>query len=74
MIALVTHGLFMHGAAEVIADPALDGIVVSDAVPPFRLDHPEKNKKLTLLPSAPLLAEAIKRLHEDRSLTDLMVV
>jgi ribose-phosphate pyrophosphokinase len=74
VIALVTHGLFMHGAAEVIADPALDGIVVSDAVPPFRLDHPEQNKKLTLLPSAPLLAEAVKRLHEDRSLTDLMVV
>jgi ribose-phosphate pyrophosphokinase len=63
----------MHGAAEVIADPALDAIVVSDAVPPFRLEHPEKNKKLTLLPAAPLLAEAIKRLHENRSLTDLMV-
>ncbi|MEJ2624251.1 MAG: hypothetical protein P8Z80_06845 [Pseudolabrys sp.] len=47
---------------------------MSDAVPPLRLDHPEVNKKLMLLPSAPLLAEAIKRLHEDRSLTDLMVV
>ncbi len=74
VIALVTHGLFMHGAAEVIADPALDGVVVADAVPPFRLDHPEKNKKLTLLPAAPLLAEAIKRLHENRGLTDLMAV
>jgi ribose-phosphate pyrophosphokinase len=73
VIALVTHGLFMHGSAEVIADPALDGVVVSDAVPPFRLTHPEKNKKLTLLPAAPLLAEAIRRLHENRSLTDLMV-
>jgi ribose-phosphate pyrophosphokinase len=73
VIALVTHGLFMHGSAEVIADPALDGIVVSDAVPPFRLDHPERNKKLTLLPSAPLLADAIRRLHENRGLTDLMV-
>jgi len=73
VLALVTHGLFMHGSAEVIADPALDGIVVSDAVPPFRLEHAEKNRKLTLLPSAPLLAEAIRRLHEDRSLTDLML-
>ncbi len=73
VIALVTHGLFMHGSADVIADPALDGVVVSDAVPPFRLEHPEKNKKLTLLPAAPLLAEAIRRLHENRSLTDLMV-
>lgn len=73
VIALVTHGLFMHGSAGVVADPALDAIVVSDAVPPFRLDHPEQNKKLTFLPSAPLLAEAIKRLHENRGLTDLMV-
>jgi len=73
VIALVTHGLFMEGAAEAIAGPALDHVVVSDAVPPFRLDHPETNKKLTVLPAAPLLAEAIRRLHQERSLTDLMV-
>ena len=54
VLALVTHGLFMPGAAEVLADPALDQIVVTDAVPPFRLDHPEKNKKLVVLPAAPL--------------------
>ncbi|HZD91570.1 MAG TPA: ribose-phosphate diphosphokinase [Pseudolabrys sp.] len=74
VIALVTHGLFMHGAADVIADPALDGIVVSDAVPPFRLPDAERNAKITLLPAAPLLAEAIRRLHDNRALTDLMVV
>jgi len=73
VMALVTHGLFMQGAAEVLADPALDRIVVSDAVPPFRLDHPEQNKKLTVLPAAPLLAESIRRLREGRNLTDLMV-
>jgi ribose-phosphate pyrophosphokinase len=74
VIALVTHGLFMHGAADAIADPAIDHVVVSDAVPPFRLDHPETNRKLVILPAASLLAEAIRRLHEERSLTDLMVV
>jgi ribose-phosphate pyrophosphokinase len=73
VVALVTHGLFMQGAAEAIADPALDHVVVTDAVPPFRLDHPETNKKLTILPSTPLLAETILRLHEERSITDLMV-
>jgi ribose-phosphate pyrophosphokinase len=73
VIALVTHGLFMQGAAEVIADPAVDQLVVTDAVPLFRLDHPEKNKKLVILPAALLLAETIRRLHEDRSLTDLLV-
>jgi len=73
VIALVTHGLFMPGAAEVIADPAIDQVVVTDAVPAFRLDHPANNKKLAILPAAPLLAEAIRRLHAERSLTDLLV-
>jgi len=73
VIALVTHGLFMRGSAEVLADPTLDQVVVTDSVPPFRLEHPEHNDKLALLPSAPLLAKAIRRLHEGRSLTDLGV-
>ena len=37
VIAFVTHGLFMAGAAEVVADPAIDRLVVTDAVPAFRL-------------------------------------
>jgi ribose-phosphate pyrophosphokinase len=70
VIALVTHGLFMKGAAEVIADPAIDQLVVTDAVPPFRL---ASRDKVVTLPAAPLLAETIRRLHEERSLTDLLV-
>jgi len=70
VIALVTHGLFMKGAAEVIADPAIDQLVVTDAVPAFRL---AMRDKIVTLPAAPLLAETIRRLHEERSLTDLMV-
>jgi ribose-phosphate pyrophosphokinase len=73
VVALVAHGLFMQGAAQVLADPAIDRFVIADAVPPFRLDRPETNKKLDILPSAPLIAETIRRLHEGRSLTDLMV-
>jgi ribose-phosphate pyrophosphokinase len=72
-IALVTHGLFIKGAAEVVADPAIDHFVVTDAVPPFRLDRPADNKKLTILPAATLLAQTVRRLHEERSLTDLGV-
>jgi len=71
VIALVTHGLFMPGAAEVVADPTIDQVVITDSVPPFRLAHPTGNKKLVVLPAAPLLAETIRRLHEERSLTDL---
>ena len=72
VIALVTHGLFMPGAAEVIADPAIERFVVTDAIPPFRLD-PKAAAKIDTIAAAPLLAEAIRRLHEGRALTDLLV-
>jgi ribose-phosphate pyrophosphokinase len=73
VIALVTHGLFMPGAAEVIADPDIDRLVVTDTVPAFRLPAGPLREKVDILPAAPLLAEAIRRLHAGRSLTDLLV-
>jgi ribose-phosphate pyrophosphokinase len=73
VIALTAHGLFMEGAAEALADPALDRVVVSDTVPPFRLPAGATLDKLDILPSAPLFAEAIARLHEGRPLTELLV-
>ena len=64
VVALATHGLFMTGADEALADPALDRVVVTDAVPPFRLKSGAAKDKLDILPCAPLLAEAIFRLHQ----------
>ncbi len=72
VIALVTHGLFMPGAAQVIADVAIDRFVVTDSVPPFRLE-PSARGKIDTLPVAPLLAETIRRLHGGHALTDLLV-
>lgn len=72
-IALVTHGLFMTGAAEVLADPAIDRLVVTDAVAAFRLAPGPARSKLDVLPVAPLLAEAIRRLHDGVELTNLLV-
>jgi ribose-phosphate pyrophosphokinase len=71
--ALATHGLFMAGAAEALADPAIDEVVITDTVPPFRLPAGAARDKLIVLPAAPLLAEAIARLHDERALTDLVV-
>ncbi len=71
VLALVTHGLFMPGATQVIAEPAIDRFVVTDSVPPFRLDAGARDK-IDTLPVAPLLAETIRRLHEGRALTDLL--
>jgi ribose-phosphate pyrophosphokinase len=74
VLAFVTHGLFMDGAAEVIADPALDRLVVTDAVPAFRLKDDAVRQKVDVLAVAPLVAEAIGRLHRGTALTDLLVV
>lgn len=73
VIALVTHGLFMAGAAEVLADPAIDRLVITDAVPAFRLEGAPVRDKVEILPAAPLLAEAIRRLHHGEALTELFV-
>jgi ribose-phosphate pyrophosphokinase len=73
VIAFVTHGLFMAGAAEVLADPAIERLVVTDSVPPFRLEGAAARGKLDILPTAPLLAEAIRRLHEGAAFSDLLV-
>jgi ribose-phosphate pyrophosphokinase len=73
VVAMATHGLFMAGSSDALADPAIDEVVVTDAVPPFRLPAGPAREKLVVLPAAPLLSEAIARLHDERSLTDLAV-
>jgi len=71
-LALVTHGLFMPGAAAVVEDPAIDRLIVTDVVPPFRLDSEAARARIDTLAAAPLLADAISRLHRGEPLTDLL--
>ena len=73
VLACVAHGLFMPGAEMALADPAIDRIIATDTVPAFRLPNGPVREKLDLVPAAPLLAEAIRRLHEDKPLADLLV-
>ena len=72
VIAVITHGLFMPGSAEVMADSAIDRLVVTDTVPPFRLDAKAARQKLEVIPAAPLFAEAILRLNANRGLSDFL--
>jgi ribose-phosphate pyrophosphokinase len=73
ILACVAHGLFMPGAETELADPALDRIIVTDVVPAFRLPAGPVREKLEIVPTGPLVAEAIRRLHEGQSLGDLLV-
>ena len=72
VIAVASHGLFTEDANARLAEPALDEMLVTDSVPPFRLTDPAVRKKLTILDVGPLFAEAARRIHENGSLVDLL--
>jgi ribose-phosphate pyrophosphokinase len=73
VLACVAHGLFMPGAETALADPAIDRIIATDSVPAFRLPAGPVRDKLEVVSAAPLLAEAIRRLHQNKPLSDLLV-
>jgi ribose-phosphate pyrophosphokinase len=73
VIALAAHGLFAHGASDTLADPSIERIVITDSVASSHLLTGGAGDKLEVLPSAPLIAEAIARLHAGRPLADLGV-
>lgn len=70
--ACATHGVFVGAANEVLADPLLERVLVTDTIPPFRLDAALLARKVTVLESAPLVAEAISRIHGGGSIVDLL--
>ena len=72
VFAAATHGVFAGEAGKVLADPALDQVLVTDSIPPFRLPPGLLQNKVKVLETAPLFAEAIRRLHRDGSLVALM--
>ncbi|MGZ5628997.1 MAG: ribose-phosphate diphosphokinase [Methylobacter sp.] len=70
--AAATHGIFVGKADQVVADLALDSLVVTNTLPPFRLDPELVRKRLTVLDVAPLFADAIRRIHSGGSIVDLL--
>jgi ribose-phosphate pyrophosphokinase len=72
--AAASHGLFAQKAGEVLGASAIGQIVVTDTVPPFRLESPATRGKLKILGTAPLFAEAIRRMHSGGSIVELLEV
>ena len=69
---VATHGLLTEGALERLREAPIDEICVTDTIPvsdPARVldNHP----RLRVLSVAPLIAEAIVRVHEGRSVSEL---
>jgi ribose-phosphate pyrophosphokinase len=70
VFAAATHGLFTGDANAALADAALEKIVVTDTVPPFRLNGGAVKAKVVGLCSAAVFAEAIHRLHVGGSIAE----
>jgi len=70
--AAASHGIFVGKADQVVADPALDSLVVTNTLPPFRLDPELVRNRLTVLDVAPLFADAIRRIYNGGSIVDLL--
>ena len=72
VLAAASHGLFAGAAETALADPALEKVLVTDSIPPFRLPPALLDCRVEVLDTAPLFAEAIRRLHGDGSLVELL--
>ena len=65
-----THGLFSGPAADRLRDAAVEQIAVTDSVP-LAKDKAAKLPNLKVISVAPLLADAIRRIHGNESISDL---
>ncbi|MDH4161746.1 MAG: ribose-phosphate pyrophosphokinase [Nitrospirota bacterium] len=71
IMAACTHAVLSGPAIQRINDSALDELIVTNTI---SLDSKQKEcKKLTVLSVAPLLAEAMNRIHDESSLSSLFV-
>lgn len=69
--AIATHGLLGKGSEALFMDPAIGRIVVTDSVASASKAGAGHEAKLQVLSTAPLIAQAIKRLHANGSISEL---
>ena len=70
VLAACTHPVLSGPAMDRLEQSVIDEVVVTNTVPVR--DHPAR-KKITVLSVAPLLGEAIKRIHTETSVSSLFV-
>jgi ribose-phosphate pyrophosphokinase len=71
VLAVATHAVLSGPAIERLADSAIDELVVTDTIPLG--EKAKRLSKLRVLSVAPLLGEAIRRTHEEASISSLFV-
>ncbi|MGA7910635.1 MAG: ribose-phosphate pyrophosphokinase, partial [Candidatus Dormiibacterota bacterium] len=68
VLVAATHPVFTGNAVERLKQADVEEVIVTDSVP---IDADKLGPPLTVLSVAPLLAEAIIRVHENRSVSEL---
>lgn len=71
VFAACTHAVLSGAAIQKINDSSLEEVIATDTIPLD--DKLERCKKLTVLSISALLAEAIKRIHDESSISSLFV-
>jgi ribose-phosphate pyrophosphokinase len=72
VIACAAHGLFTGNAESTLAAAPLRHTIVTDTVPPFRLDAKFVTTHIKFVSAAPLFADCIKCLHGGSSISQLL--
>jgi ribose-phosphate pyrophosphokinase len=65
-----THGVFCSSALDKLQQGGLDEVIVTDTIP--MSDEAKRQDNITVLSVAKLLGEAIRRIHENRSLSQMI--
>ena len=68
VFAAAAHGLFSGDALMKIEESDIKQVIVTDTIP-----DRDSSKKIKVVSVAPLLAEAIKRIHQKKSISSLFV-
>lgn len=63
--ATATHGVFGENAVHTLATPALKQVVVTNTIESRRLETSQVEDKLARLDISPMIAQAIRRLHNN---------
>jgi len=71
VFAAATHGVLSGPAIERLNNSVLEKVIITDTIPIG--DKKEKCPKIEVLTVAHLLGEAIKRIHEETSISSLFV-
>ncbi len=71
ILAAAAHGVFAPAANAVLGASDIERIVVTDTIPPLRVNDPRLTARLEQVSTAALFAETIRRLHTGGSIVEL---